>query len=211
MKTRSLSQQGKELFTSGLALTSQGSSPRSHRIKAPWLNSFAALNAESDEEDDMDEVVSEDHTSNNGGITPQTFPSKVGSPRINASPRGEHFASPPWEVQITRRPPKLRLTEADVNSKEPAQATVVHVLSSNQTGLTIDEDEADLSVLSSITTDTKGRRDTRRSQHGSKANRFKAMKQRLDSMAKRDEQRESAKRGGKANDYDGGDWDDEDD
>jgi len=45
--------------------------------------------------------------------------------------------------------------------------------------------------LVALTTDAKGRRESRRSQHGSKANQFKAMKQRLDSMAKRDDQREA--------------------
>jgi len=211
MRTRNLSLQGRELFSSGYALTSVKLSPRSQRKTRPNSNVFQALGGESDEDDEF-KTDEEEYPEPQGYSTT----SKPISPRMFSSEN-----SPRWEKvmpQHRRTPPRLELeaeqTETPVpfvlTPPPPATISTTRALSFGS------QDNGDISMLSSLETDFKARRDTQRSAHGSKANRFKALKQRLDSMAKREGQREAAKATAKAkraaqNDEDGeGEWEDED-
>lgn len=110
------------------------------------------------------------------------------SPRKSGlSPRFSSETSPRWEKQ---RPTRRSMPKLELETNEHSEPSVPISLPPP----TIDDDEeGDISAITSLTVNTKGRRGTRRSQHGSKANTFKAYKQRMDSMAKRDSQRQADK------------------
>ena len=194
MKSRVLSQQGRELFTSGMTLTSDQLSPRSERKLRPNINSFGALgDVESDEDEELSTVEMEEVEYRDPDAP------KVKSPRLMmTSPHGSdsgRLTSPRWEVvTAVRRPPKLSLDGGATTT-----TTIPVAEERTMMSLASPHDEGDMSTLTALTTDTKGRRDNRRSHHGSKANRFKALKQRLDSIAKRDQQREAAKMNKRSN------------
>jgi len=191
MRARNLSQQGRELFLSGLSMTSEKGqlSPRSERLNRPSRNVFAALDGgESDEEEGAEDFEDEKEEEEEEKITHPSSPrTKPVSPKLQSNPNGES-KSPRWEVYTTRKPPKMHL-----DSEPVVPIAIVPPPPALTSTRSIGEDIGDISMIASLTMDTKGRRDLQRSFHGSKANRFKAMKQRLDSMAKRDDQREAAR------------------
>jgi len=158
-------------------------SPRAQRAKKPGLNVFRALEDDSEDEnsDTMEKDDNDDEEQQGLSHLHHQY-----SPKISPGLAG---TSPRWEKVQSRRPPKMQLEEG---VPQPwGESFPIQKRSSAQS--LASDDLGDVSHLSSMAVDTKGRRETRRSQHGSKANRFKAMKQRLDSMAKRDEQRQEAK------------------
>ena len=185
MRTRNLSQQGRELFSTAMTITSgaQGEqmtpaiSPRAARRAFPGLNTFHALE-ESDEEDGAKEIMDLVKTS------PQLSTQSFSAPNQISPRRSSLEASPRWETRTSRRPPKMSLNPRFEN------ATSIALPSYNGSSTsTYQGEENSLEDLSTLTTDTKGRRETRKSMYGSKANTFKARRQRLDSKAKRDDQR----------------------
>ena len=194
MRTRNLSQQGRELFSSAMTMTSSGNyismqiSPRTARKTLPSLNTFAALR-ESDDEDNMEMEEDSETSSQSSTPSPMTRQLSARSSSLGLSPR--------WETVTTRRPPKMQLEGEEPKQYNVATPTYVPEpvpIYASGAGADYDEENGDLSQIWGLTTDTKGRRETRKSVHGSKSNTFKAMKQRLYSMAKRDEQREADRR-----------------
>lgn len=189
-RTRNLSEQGRELFSSALALTSNRkderlNSPRALRRDRPSINTFQAL--EESDEDDVD--------SNDSEPAPSPRHANLSAQRL--SPRYSSESSPHWKAVTSRRPlPKLEL-EAGKSAGIPV-VMAPHAPSPRGAGA----DNDDMSSLWTMTTETKGKRETRRSMHGSKTNSFKAYKQRMESKAKRDDQRaaDKARRGITSND-----------
>jgi len=159
-------------------------SPRSERLNRPSRNVFEALGGgESDEEEGAEDFEDEKEEEEEEKITHPSPRTKPVSPKLLGESK-----SPRWEVYTTRKPPKMHL-----DSDPAVPVGIVPPPPALTSTRSIGEDIGDISMIASLTMDTKGRRDVQRSFHGSKANRFKAMKQRLDSMAKRDDQREAAR------------------
>lgn len=109
---------------------------------------------------------------------------KLKSPRLGSYSSSSSQPSPRW-TKIT--PPARRIPSLNLGSVSAPAAAAAAASSSSY------EDGDDLSALSSLTVDSKGRRSSHRKAYGNKPNQFKALQQRIHNQAKRDVQRQANK------------------
>lgn len=209
-RDRVLSEQGRSLFKSGLALTSSSStSPRSLRKERPGHNAFQALREEDSEDEGFDVVMESDGSSSPENYRTSPYKSPRGgfgwqmvSQKQKAMPKfALEFVVPPREEEGENgvsMPPSFPVAFfPPANTPSPPMPI----------GRSVSNEE-DLADLSNMTMNTKGRRDTQRRQHGSKANQFKAKAQRDYNIGRRSKQREANKASEGGNKEEGeGDYD----
>jgi hypothetical protein len=207
-RSRRLSEQGRELFSSALTITSDRPRSRAGEDKSgvakskqgrpdAWRSSTNAFQA-LQESDDEDEGFSDEEMA----LEP-TVPAgpTYQSPKMTAMRQNQQQPSPRWEKVVARKPAKFALEEGSPGvpvGLPPPSASPAANESYYDDGI---------GEISDMSVDTKDRRDRQRAQYGKKSNQFKVAQQRMYSMAKRDEQRAADKaRRGIVDEDEGDNW-----